>query len=194
MATYHAITATSQAILGLLESACPKPEFEGAKFELYQAKDFQNPMDEGVSLYLYRLASSSRRNLPPRLGPNGEKLRPPLPLDLYYMLTTWAKKGDKQQRLLGWCIRELGDFPILPANLLNYYGPEQHTFQLNETVELVFEPLSLQDISNLWEPLKPNLQASAMYVARMVSIDSTIEIPTSGEVQIRNFDYLKAEN
>ena len=114
MATYHAITATSQAILGLLESACPKPEFEGAKFELYQAKDFQYPMDEGVSLFLYRLASSSRRNLPARPGPNGEKLRPPLPLDLYYMLTTWGKKADKQQRLLGWCLRELGDFPILP--------------------------------------------------------------------------------
>src|SRR5262245_59958961 len=102
MATYHAITATSQAILGLLESACPKPEFEGARFELYQATDFQNPMDEGVSLYLYRLASSSRRNLPPRPGPNGEKMRPPLPLDLYYMLTAWGKKADKQQRLLGW--------------------------------------------------------------------------------------------
>jgi hypothetical protein len=192
LATYHAITATSQAILGLLESACPKPEFEGARFELYQAKDFQSPMDEGVSLFLYRLASSSRRNLPSRPGPNGEKLRPPLSLDLYYMLTAWGKKADKQQRLLGWCIRELGDFPILPANLLNHYGPEQHTFHSNEMVELVFEPLSLQDISNLWEPLKPNLQASAMYVARMVSIDSTLEIPASGEVQIRTFDYAKA--
>ena len=194
MATYHAITAISQAILGLLESACPKPEFEGARFELYQAKDFQNGMDEGVSLFLYRLASSSRRNLPSRPGPNGEKLRPPLPLDLYYMLTAWGKKADKQQRLLGWCIRELGDFPILPANLLNHYGPEPNTFHDNEMVELVFEPLSLQDISNLWDPMKPNLQASAMYVARMVSIDSTLAVSASGDVQIRSFDYAKVQN
>lgn len=191
MATYHAIAATSMAMLGLLESACPKPEFDGARFELYQAKDFSSPMDEGVSLFLYRLATSSRRNLPARLGPNGEKYRPPLPLDLYYLLTAWGRTSAKQQRLLGWCIRELGDTPILPASLLNHFMPEQETFRPEESVELIFEPLSLQDISNLWEPLKQNLQASAFYVARMVAIESTMEVPASGLVQTREFDLAK---
>ena len=56
MASYHAIAAISSAILGLLQSACPKPEFDDAQFELYQSNDFQNPMAEGISLYLYRIA------------------------------------------------------------------------------------------------------------------------------------------
>jgi hypothetical protein len=191
LATYHAITATSQAILGLLEGACPKPEFDGARFELYQANNFQNPMEEGVSLYLYRVGVGSRRNLPARLGPNGEQYRPPLPLDLYYLLTTWAKTAAKQQRLLGYCLRELENTPILPAGLLNHYGPESGTFRSNESVELVFEPLSLQEMANLWEPLKPHLQVSATYVARMVSIESMIEVPDSEPVQTREFKFVK---
>jgi hypothetical protein len=191
VATYHAIAGISHAILGLLAEACPQPEFAGAQFELYLARNFQNPMDEGVSLYLYRVGTSSRRNLPSRLGPNGERYRPPLPIDLYYLLTTWAKTPEKQQRLLGWCLRELGDTPILPAGLLNHYGPEPDTFQPSETVEFVFEPLSLQDMASLWEPLKPHLQVSATYVARMVTIESTLPVTDAGVVQTREFDFMK---
>ncbi len=192
MASYQAIAAISRAIRGLLELACPRPEFDSARFEVYQANNFQNPMDEGVSLYLYRVSSSSRRNMAARTGPNGEIYRPPLPLDLYYMLTAWGRTFEKQQGLLGFCIRELGNIPILPSGLLNHFGPERDIFREDEAVELVFEPLTLQDISNIWEPLKPNLQPSATYVARMVSIESTVEIPGAGIVQTRQFDFKDA--
>ena len=68
MAQYPAIAATSEAILGLLQSAAVGTEFDGATFAHYQGKSFQSPMTEGVSIYLYRLTVSSNRNLPPRLG------------------------------------------------------------------------------------------------------------------------------
>jgi len=113
VATSQAIAATGQAIIALLANACPKPEFAAATFELYQLSDFEKPMDEGVSLYLYRIATSgSRRNLPPTVGPNGERFRPPIPLDLHYIASAWAKTAVKQQRLLGWLIRLLEDVTI----------------------------------------------------------------------------------
>jgi hypothetical protein len=189
MATYQAIAQISAAILAVLEAARPKPEFERATFKAFLASDFASPMDEGVSLYLYRIGASSRRNLAPRLGPNGEKYRPPLPVDLYYLLTAWAKTAEKQQRLLGFCLRELGDLPILPAALLNHAGPEHDVFHPDECVELVFEPVSLQDLANLWEPLKPNLQASTTYVARMVAIESDVTVSEGAPVQTRALDF-----
>jgi hypothetical protein len=192
MATYHAIAATGEAIVGLLEAACPKTEFPNARFTLYRSTDFQNPLDEGISLYLYRVAvNSTRRNLPPRLAPDGKRYRPSLPVDLHYLLTPWARTAARQQRLLGWSMRVLEDTAILPTGLLNHYVPETEIFLPNETVELVFDPLSLQEIVNIWDVFKQNLQLSVAYVARMIAIDSEIELSaTDGQlVQNRTYDF-----
>jgi uncharacterized protein DUF4255 len=189
MATDHAIAATGEAILGLLEAARPKPEFANTQFALYQASNFQTPMEEGVSLYLYRISTNTtRRNLPPRTDAQGRRYRPPLPLDLHYLLTPWARTAARQQRMLGWCMRALEDTPILPTGLLNRYGTEPETFRPNETVELVCEPISLQEIINIWDAFKSNLQLSAAYVARMIAIDSQIEISEGPPAQTRVFD------
>ena len=63
MATANAIAATGQAILALIAGAVPRDGFPAAQFELYQAKDFQSPMEEGISLYLYRIAPAGGSGL-----------------------------------------------------------------------------------------------------------------------------------
>ncbi len=189
MASFQAIAATGQAILGLLADACPKPEFAGARFELYQVNDFQLPMDEGISLYLYRIAvNGARRNLPSSLGPNGQRYRPSIPLDLHYMVSAWAKTAVKQQRLLGWAIRTLEDIPILPAGMLNHAGPEAEIFKPAETVELILDQLTLQDLNNLWSATKVTPPLSVNYVARMIALESAVEIVEGAVVQTRVFD------
>ncbi len=186
MAKFQAISATGQAIVGLLADACPKSEFPAARFELFQVEDFTGRLEEGISLYLYRLAvNGSRRNMAPSVGANGKRFRPPIPLDLYFMLSAWAKTAVKQQRLLAWAIRTLADLPILPASLLNHYGPETDIFKPAETVELIFDQLTLQDLNNLWSATKITPPLSVNYIARMVAIDSTLEIPDLADVQAR---------
>ncbi len=193
MATFRAIAATSQAILGLLSSAAPRPEMSGAAFALYQASDFQKPMDEGISLFLYHIsAGSGNRNAAPRLAPDGRRYRPSLPIDLHYLLTPWAKSAEKQQRLLGWAIRTIEDTPILPAGLLNHFVSEAETFHDNETVELVFAPISIQDETNLWEMAPSNRQPCVSYIARMVMLESEIELVEGALVQTRDLAYAKA--
>ncbi len=192
MATYHAIAATSQALLGLLRDACPRTEFPTADFFLYQATDFEKPMEEGVSLFLYRVTiNGSMRNLPPRLAPDGRRYRPSLPVDLHYLLTPWAKDTEKQQRLLGWSMRVIEDVPILPAGLLNYYMPEPEVFHPTETVEVICDPLSIQDWTALWDKLQPKIQTSVTYLARMVALESTVELSAGAPVQTRTFDVAK---
>ncbi|MDT7602291.1 MAG: hypothetical protein QOF61_288 [Acidobacteriota bacterium] len=189
MARHQAIAATGQAIISLLADACPS-EFEGARFELYQVKDFLTPMEEGVSLYLYRIAvNGSRRSLPPTIGADGRKYRPPIPLDLNYLLTAWAKTAGRQQRLLAWALRTLQDSPVLPASFLNNYAPEHDVFRTHEAVELVFDSLSLQDMNNLWSVIKQPPPLSVTYIVRMIIIESEIPIDeTAGDVQTRAFD------
>ena len=48
--------------------------------------------------------------------------------------------------------------------------------------------LSLQDLFNIWEIAKHNHQASVSYIARMIYLDSEVELADAGPVQTRVFD------
>ena len=188
MAKYPAMAAIGLALLDQLASARPKPEFAGAQFDLYQSSDFDVPMKEGISLYLYRVTiNGSFRNPPARIDPTGKRRRPPLPLDLHFMLTAWAGTAAKQQRLLAWAMQQLEDMPILPSGLLNSLGPEPEIFHADETVELICDPIAMQDMFNIWENLKTKMQISVTYVARMVMIESALELVEAPMVQTRYF-------
>lgn len=187
MASYKAIAATSRAILGLLQETFPQKIFGSrAEFKLYHTKDFEAPMGDGISLYLYRITiNGSVRNLPPRLAADGQRYRPSLPVDLHYLITPWADDVEQQHRLLGWIMRTLENTPILPAGVLNHYTSERDIFAPHETVELICDPLPLQDMINLWENLKPKIQTSITYVARMIALDSDIILDEGRRVQTR---------
>lgn len=190
MAKAQAIAVTGQTVLGLLADNIPRAEFANARFELYQTDNFRLPMEEGISLFLYRVeVNSSLRNQPVKTGLDGITRRPPLPLDLYYLLTVWAKDAVRQQRILGWAMRTLEDAPVLSAARLNHFGTETDVFQPNETVEIIFQTLSLQDLSNLWSAFKVSLPTSVAYIARIVGIDSTLTVESPASVQTRQNEY-----
>jgi len=168
---------------------CPRAEFPDAQFELYQTIDFQKPMSDGVSIYLWRIAvNTSLRNLPPRVDINGNRYRPSLPLDLFYAIGVWGRTSLQQQRLLGWIMRTLEDLPILASGVLNHHLPEVDTFRSSETVEFVCEPLNVQDLSTLWDLFKPHVPLFATYVARLVTLDSTVQLVQARDVQTRAFE------
>lgn len=88
-------------------------------------------------------------------------------------------------------MRELENTPILPSNLLNHYVQETDTFRPTETVELICETISWQDMNTLWDGFKANKtnqHLSVTYVARMVLIDSQIELADYPLAQTRVFD------
>lgn len=185
MASYPAIAATSETILGLLQRAAIGSEFEGVTFEHYQSASFKEPMKEGIALYLYRVTVSANRNLPPRVGREGRRYGPPIPLDLHYLVIPWATDAIKQQRLLGFAVRAIEDTTVLPAGVLNQHGPESDVFRPEETVELVLELVSVQDTSEIWDVAPAKEQVCATYVARMVEIESRQPLDEGGPVQTR---------
>ncbi|HYN85763.1 MAG TPA: DUF4255 domain-containing protein [Pyrinomonadaceae bacterium] len=194
MATYRAIAAVGQTLAGLLKDASAGTEFDGFKFELYRPEDFKTgtAITEGVTIYLYRVSvNGSRRNLPPTVGPDGRRYRPPLPVDLAFLVTPWAKSAAMQHRLLGWAMRELHDVPVISSSVLNHYVPEDDTFRPGETVELICDPVGVQDMTNILERLDINQQVSVVYVARMVALESEVALDEGAPVQTRVLDYRK---
>jgi hypothetical protein len=196
MARYHAIAATSNAIRLLLENASATSEWAGHGFPLVQAEDLQKPLEGAtkpkLSIFLYRvLLSTARRDRGPRLGPDGLHYRPSIPLDLHYLVTAWASEAKTAHQLLGWAIRVLDDTPVIPTGLLNAYQVGLTVFGPDETVELVWNPLSLTDLSDLWQVASQNQAPSACYVARSVALDSDVALDEGAPVSVRQFDYAK---
>jgi len=189
MATWNAIAATTRAILGVLEDGYPR-DFGPLAFTPAHVSDIagDRTLADGFTLCLYRVAiNGTLRNLPPRTGPDGVRYRPSLPVDLHYLLTPWAGDVEKQQRLLGWGLRALEDNPILPPGVLNRFLREPDVFRGDERVELVAEALPLADFTGIWDKFKPRLQTSMHYVARMVLLDSDVDLREGALVHTREF-------
>ena len=191
MATLSAIAATTEAIIRLLRSSYDPTQFNNAPldFQVYVANDFLNPMDEGVSLLLYRIFPDGTNRTPPgRLQPNGQRGPSKLPLELHFLLTAWAKTACMQHELAGWMMRTLEDNAVLFPGLLNSYKPD--VFYPEETVEITLAQLSTEDLFDIWDVIIRHVyQLSVPYVARVVRIESTLPATGGAQIQHRSMDY-----
>jgi hypothetical protein len=190
MATYRAIAAVSDALVHLLESQYDPADFDGSQlqFKVYVAKEFAQPMEAGVSCFLYRIYTNGTYRVPAgRIGVDGRRQRTQLPVDLHFLLTAWAKDASLQHTIAGWMMRILEDTPSLPAGLLNHrYG---EVFRPNETVEVALTELSTEELFRIWEVIVNNAyQISVPYVARVVRIESGRVLGDAVPVQERDFE------
>jgi hypothetical protein len=145
-------------------------------------------MEAGVSVFLYRTyVNHNNRNPPGRISPSGARFKPMLPLDLYFLLTAWAKDASLQHAIAGWMMRVLEDMPSLPAGLLNFRGVQ--LFQPQETVELAVAELETETLFRIWEVIINNAyQISVPYIARNVRIESEQIMEELPPVQERQLD------
>jgi len=198
MAKHEAIAAVSKGIVQLLENS--KATFKSSNGAptalLIDANQFNTGLEGDtlrISVFLYRVAINASVRIPPqRRQADGIVYRAPLPLDLFYLITPWAKAVDVQHSLLGWAMRTLHDSPTIPATLINdpvLYGDDP-PLRATECVELTYDPLSIADLLGLWDKLKTHYQTSATYIARLVTIESESEFPVGLPVQTREFDLL----
>jgi uncharacterized protein DUF4255 len=174
LAVHSAVAGTCEAIIRLLRANYDPALFDEATldFQVYVADNFQQPMEQGVSLLLYRIYhNANQRTTPGRLVQGGRQ-RPQLALDLHLLLTAWARSASRQHEIAGWMMRVLEDHPILPANLLNAYRPD--VFRPEEAVEVGLGELSTEDLFRIWEVMINHVyQLSVPYVVRSVQIEST---------------------
>ena len=89
--------------------------------------------------------------------------------------------------MLGWVMRMLEDVGTLSSSHLNHYIAETNTFAAVESVDIICEPLALNDYFTIWDRLR-TLPLSITYVLRMVMVDSEVSIQDGPLVQTRRFD------
>lgn len=131
-----------------------------------------------LNLFLYQtVLNAGWRNLDmPREVKPGETGSPPLPLNLYYLVTAYCDDdetdGITSHRLLGRAMSVLHDHSLLGRRELEAALPGSGLQEQIERLRITPQPLSLQELFNLWSTFQTQYRVSAAYEVTVVLIES----------------------
>lgn len=129
---------------------------------------------EGVSLWLYRLQRDEQTlNQPPRRVALNQYEQPPLPLRLHYLVApivsheTRPQAPELEQHILGKVLQVFNDLGSLrgPTLLADLAGQPLEIF-------VRLEPLTLEEITRVWDALDLSYQLCVSYEVSVVPITS----------------------
>jgi hypothetical protein len=156
---YSALNADQQ-ISGLIDSE--------DRISLESPAELENNNSVRLSMYLYRvLENPYMKNRFPAEGSGGKTRKTPLALDLYYLLTPLVGTPREQQIVLGKTMQILYDQAILEGPDLS--GSSGTTA---EEIRLILNPVSLEELTRVWQALEIPYRLSVCYIARVVIVDS----------------------
>ena len=160
-----------------------------------------------INIFLYQTSPNSawrNQDMPTKVKP-GETGKPPLALNLYYLITAYGKKNDdtESHKILGTAMGVLHDRPLIRsqdieraiANESGYLDEAkktllEHSNLKNQMERISVTPitLSLEEISKLWGTFQTQYRISAAYEVSVVLIESKIPVKTPLPVLGRGSD------
>jgi hypothetical protein len=81
----------------------------------------------------------------------------------------------------------LEDRPVIQAPVLN--GVRRNVFREDETVEVVAGQLTNEELMRIWDDLPTEYRLSVPYIARVIRIESSLEVWPDALVQQRQLEY-----
>ena len=159
-----------------------------------------------LSLFLYHVTYNQgwrEVGLPSRNGSGAGIDRPPLALDLHYLLIAYGNSEYVPQILLGLGMQALHETPFLyRQQIINVFtGPALNqvdtalaTANLADQIEMIKvtpEPLSVEDLSKLWTAFGGKFRPAAGFEATVVLIESTAPVQAALPVLSRNLQVLQ---
>jgi hypothetical protein len=186
MSNSQAIAAVTATLQSILQNGVPlgEPDLADAHVTIL-------PLDKAraanthnqLNLFLYmvmRNAAWVNADMPRQVQP-GEIAIPPLPLNLYYLLTAFGKDDDVAQpfghELLGKAMSILHDHPVLSADDITAATqtllPGNDLAQQLERIRITFHPLSIDELNKLFTGFAMQYRLSAAYEVAVALIEST---------------------
>lgn len=182
---YTALLATSQTLADFLQNRMENDANLRTLFDSglggNMAVSLRNPEemternDQGLSLWLYRITrDEDRLNDPPVRITASLFHDPPLPLRLHYLCTpvvdqATANNAEIEQRILGKVLQTFYGHPVFRGTDLA--GDFSGT---GAELRSRLEPMSLEDITRIWNALEQPYQLSVSYEVTLVNVDSEI--------------------
>ncbi|HTB15636.1 MAG TPA: DUF4255 domain-containing protein [Bryobacteraceae bacterium] len=177
MSDYSVIAELGDSLVSVLYSELnADPQISGLidsedRISLESPADLESNNSVRLSMYLYRILENPYlKNQYPVQGTGGKLRKAPLTLDLYYLMTPLVGTPREQQIVLGKAMRTLYDRPILESQDL-----EGSLAESGEQISMILNPVSLEELTRVWQALEIPYRLSVCYIARVAILDSTVE-------------------
>jgi len=138
------------------------------------ARDSGSGGQLNIFLYSVQHDPALRNGVLPGMSRNSASSFPPLPLQLKYLLTAYGVDDDdlSAQELLGQAMRLLHDHPVLSRMDIQGIFPDSGLEKQIEHLRITPDPLSLDDMTKLWNSFQTGYRLSAGYEVSVVLIES----------------------
>jgi len=175
MSDYTVLAEVGESLVGVLWQEIQLDAQVNALIDNESRISLESPADltgndsVRLSIYLYRIVEDPNTKNRFAVQGNGAQLRkPPLSLDLYYLVTPLVGLPREQQIVLGKVMQVLYDRAILE-------GPDLvgSLVAAGEELRIILNPVSLEETARVWQALEMSYRLSVCYVVRVAMVDST---------------------
>jgi hypothetical protein len=193
MATAEAVAAVGLSLRSLLADRVQDPAGGSAPVPVNLGapgpdRDPDGAVDEArINLFLYRVSENGylRNQEIPGHGHPSAYGRPPLSLDLCFLLTVYGSRmvgtyldETPAHQLLGSAMQVLHDNAVITDSLVTRRPPAGQPIldpvlrKELETLKVTLHPLGIEDLTNVWTALELSFRLSVAYEVSVVRIES----------------------
>ncbi len=178
MAGHRAINGIMLALKECLSSRMASMLDGKSEVKLVGSQELNGkPTSKALGIYLYRLAVDPFARNRYLSAPEGSRTpRPELPLNLHVLLIGWSNDTDTEVSYLSAAVQIIGSALNLGISHLGVYDP---TWGESDTVQVIPEEMSNEDLTRLWDSLASGYRLSVPYIIKTVRL-SPSEEPTEG--------------
>jgi hypothetical protein len=180
MSDYEAVSDVGKILIRLLEDGIDENEPFGkiitSPTQITQSSPEELTNDQLLSVFLYHVTEDTyQKNQGLQAIEADTAKRPPISLNLFYLIAANTDSAEKDNIVIGKVIEIFNNNPVLR-------GPALYDTSLDgESLNLIFNPLSLDEINKIWIMLSKSkpYKLSVYYEVTSVRIDSSVESMTS---------------
>jgi hypothetical protein len=177
MADYTVLYEVGEALQGVLWQEMQADPNVNTLIDSEDRISLESPADlDGndtvrLSIYLYRIVEDAySKNRPPIKDGRGLLVKPPLTLDLYYLVTPLLGLPREQQIILGKAMQVLYDRSTLEGTDL-----AGSLAASGEVVRVILNPVTLEETTRVWQALEMSYRLSVCYVVRVALVNSRLQ-------------------
>lgn len=133
------------------------------------------PSTDALAIYLHRISVDPvgrNRYLPPAEG--RRQARPELPVNLHLLLIGWNTSTDLEVAYLTAAMQVIGSTLVLGAADVGAADPG---WGADETVQVLPEDMSTEDLMRLWDSLPGDYRLSAPYLVKTLRLAPDLDVP-----------------